>query len=196
MATIGLDQLYMATITEDTGGTETYGTPKKLAKAISAGLSVELLEAILYADDGAAVVVKEFKSGALELNVDAVGRDVAAELTGAQIDDNGVLVSGADDRGAPVAIGFRAKKANGQYRYIWLYRVQFGIPDTNLTTKGENITFSTPTIKGTVMRRNKADTSGGHPWRAEVDSDDTSVLPATVESWFTLVYEPAFAVNP
>jgi len=102
------------------------------------------------------------------------------------------LISGADDRGAPVAIGFRAKKANGQYRYIWLYRVQFGIPDTNLTTKGENITFSTPTIKGTVMRRNKTDLSGGHPWRAEVDSDDTGVLAATVTSWFDSVYEPAF----
>lgn len=48
MATIGLDRLYYAEITEDEQGEETYGTPKQLAKAISAELSVELAEATLY----------------------------------------------------------------------------------------------------------------------------------------------------
>ena len=36
MATIGLDKLYYATITESAAGDETYGTPIPLAKAISA----------------------------------------------------------------------------------------------------------------------------------------------------------------
>ena len=35
MATIGLDKLYYAKITEDENGDETYATPKLLAKAIS-----------------------------------------------------------------------------------------------------------------------------------------------------------------
>ena len=42
MATIGLDRLYYAKITENDAGEETYGTPSQLAKAISADLSVEL----------------------------------------------------------------------------------------------------------------------------------------------------------
>lgn len=43
MATIGLDKLYYASISEDpTSGEETYAVPKPLAKAISAELSVEL----------------------------------------------------------------------------------------------------------------------------------------------------------
>ena len=45
MATIGLDKLYYATITDDENGEEIYGTPTQLAKAISAELSVELAEA-------------------------------------------------------------------------------------------------------------------------------------------------------
>lgn len=65
MATIGLDRLYYAKITENDAGEETYGTPSQLAKAISADLSVELAEATLYADDGASEIVKEFKSGTL-----------------------------------------------------------------------------------------------------------------------------------
>lgn len=67
MATIGLDRLYYAKITENDAGEETYGTPEQLAKAISADLSVELAEATLYADDGASEIVKEFKSGTLSL---------------------------------------------------------------------------------------------------------------------------------
>lgn len=69
MATIGLDRLYYAKITENDAGEETYGTPSQLAKAISADLSVELAEATLYADDGASEIVKEFKSGTLSLGM-------------------------------------------------------------------------------------------------------------------------------
>ncbi|MEG3074346.1 MAG: phage tail protein, partial [Ruthenibacterium sp.] len=160
MATIGLDKLYYAKITEGAGGDETFATPVLLAKAMTAELAVELAEATLYADDGAAEIVKEFKSGTLSLGIDDIGAAAAGDLTGAAIDDNKVLISASEDGGSPVAVGFRAKKANGKYRYFWLYRVKFGIPATNLATKGDSITFSTPTIEGTVLRRNKLDGKG------------------------------------
>ena len=195
MATIGLDRLYYAKITENENGEETYDTPVPLAKAITAELSVELAEATLYADDGAAEVVKEFQSGTLTLGVADIGVDAAEVLTGATLDDNKVLISASEDGGAPVAIGFRAKKANGKYRYFWLYRVKFGIPATNLQTKGDSITFSTPTIEGTVMRRNKPDGLGKHPWKAEVSEDDPGVSPETITGWYTEVYEPVLAVG-
>ena len=193
MATIGLDKLYYAPITEAAQtGEETYGIPVMLAKAISAELSVELAEATLYADDGAAEVVKEFKSGKLTLGVDGIGRSVAAMLTGSSVDENGVLISASEDGGSPVAIGFRAKKSNGHYRYFWLYRVKFGVPSTNLATKGDSITFSTPSIEGTVLRRNKVDGNDNHPWKAEADEDDTDVTAGTITGWYTSVYEPEF----
>ena len=135
MATIGLDRLYYAKITEIDAGEETYGTPEQLAKAISADLSVELAEATLYADDGASEIVKEFKSGTLSLGIDDIGSTAASDLTGATIDKNKVLISASEDGGDPVAVGFRAKKSNGKYKYYWLYRVKFNIPATNLATK-------------------------------------------------------------
>lgn len=193
MATIGLDRLYYAKITEGENGEETYATPTPLAKAISAELSVELAEAILYADDGAAEIVKEFKNGTLALGIDDIGSTVASDLTGATIDDNHVLISTSEDGGTPVAVGFRAKKANGKYKYYWLYKVKFGIPATNLATKGDSITFSTPTIEGTIMRRNKLDAKGKHPWKAEVTEGDTEVTAETITNWYKNVYEPSFA---
>jgi len=196
MATIGLDKLYYAKITEDSSGNETYGTPLQLAKAMKADLSVELAEATLYADDGPAEIVKEFKSGTLSLGIDDIGVTAAEDLTGAKLDDNHVVVSGSEDGGSPVAIGFRAKKANGKYRYFWLYRVVFGIPATNLATKGDSITFSTPTIEGTVIRRNKLDGNGKHPWKSEVNEDDAIVPASVITGWYTQVYEPVFTVTP
>ena len=193
MATIGLDKLYYAKITEDTSGNETYGTPIPLAKAMKADLAVELAEATLYADDSAAEIVKEFKNGTLSLGIDDIGVTAAEDLTGATLDDNHVVISGSEDGGSPVAVGFRAKKSNGNYRYFWLYRVVFGIPATNLSTKGDSITFSTPTIEGTVLRRNKLDDNGKHPWKSEVNEDDASVPASVITGWYTQVYEPVFA---
>ena len=149
MATIGLDKLYYAPITEDANGNETYGTPAVLAKAISAELSVELNEAILYADDG----------------------------------------------GTPVAVAFRARKSNGKYRYYWLYRVKFGIPATNLQTKGDSISFQTPTIEGTIMRRNKVDFNDNHPWKAEVTEGAEGVDDSVISTWYDAVYEPVGDLN-
>ena len=164
----------------------------QLAKAMNADLSVELAEATLYADDGAAEIVKEFKNGTLSLGVDDVGASVASDLTGATIDANGVVVSTSEDGGDPVAVGFRAKKSNGKYKYYWLYRVKFGIPATNLATKGDSITFSTPTIEGTILRRNKVDGNGKHPWKAEVTEGDSAVTADTITNWYKEVYEPSY----
>ncbi len=159
---------------------------------MTAELSIELIEAILYADDGPSEVVKEFKSGSLSLGIDDMGSLVAQDLTGCKIDSNNVVISRSEDGGNPVAIGFRAKKANGKYRYFWLYRVIFSVPTTSLATKGDSITFSSPTIEGTVFRRNKLDGENKHPWKAEVTQGDSGVAPLIITGWFSSVYEPDF----
>ena len=109
MATIGLRDLYRAPITVDESGKETYGTPVRMAKAISAEMSVEVAEAILYADDGADEVVKEFISGELTLNVnDLMPADLAAILGQTQ-DADGVVYAGEDDEPPYMAIGLDRK---------------------------------------------------------------------------------------
>lgn len=194
MATIGLDRLYYAPITENTKGEETYADPKPLAKAISAELSVELAEAILYADDGASEIVKEFKSGTLSLGIDDLGSEVAADLVGARLDKNKVLISTSEDGGGNVAVAFRARKADGSFKYFWLYRVKFAVPATSLATKGDSITFSTPTIEGTILRRNKPDANGSHPWKAEVSEAETESA-LILSTWYDTVYEPTFTAG-
>ena len=169
MATIGLRDLYRAPITIGTSGAEEYGTPVRMAKAISAELSVEVAEAILYADDGADEVVN-----------DLLPADLAALL--GQKQDTDKVVYGADTDEAPYfAIGFRAKKAGGTYKYIWLYKVKFAVPDENYTTKGDSIEFTTPEIVGQFIKRSDG------LWKAEHVAEPTNSVAA---AWFTTVREP------
>jgi len=191
MATIGLDSMFYAKITEGPGGAETYAAPRVLAKAIKADLSIELAEADLFADDALAHAIKYFKSGTLSLGVEDIGADVAVDLTGASIDDNGVLIAAGEDSGCLVAVGFRALKPNNSYRFFWLYRVKFAVPSTNLQTKGDSIQFQTPQIEGKIMRRNKPDAQGRHPWKAEVTEGDPGTA-EVIKAWFAKVYEPEF----
>lgn len=193
MPKIGLDKLYYATITDGANG-ETYGTPAVLAGAIKADLSVEIAEGTLYSDDAASVAVKEFKQAKISINVDDIGSAVAAALTGATVDQKGALVDTGEDTPKPVAVGFRAKKADGNYVYYWLYRVTFAVPSDNLQTKGESINFSTPTIEGTVIRRKKADAGNKHPWRATMDESGSGADATAITNWFTTVYEPTYTV--
>ena len=195
MATIGLDKPYYALITEDSDGNETYGTPKVLAKAIQADLTINRAQANLPADDSISESVDLFISGTLSLGINNLAADVAADLLGARIDTSGVLVNSVEDVSPYVAVGFRALKSDGNYRYFWLYRVKFGVPATNLATKGDSITFQTPTIEGTVMRRNKPDVQGKHPWRTEITQGEAGVSAETISNWFTAVFEPAFATQ-
>ena len=61
-----------------------------------------------------------------------------------------------------------------------------------MQTKGDSITFSTPTIEGTILRRNKVDGRNEHPWKAEVNEDDNGVQASTISGWYKAVYEPEY----
>ena len=63
-----------------------------------------------------------------------------------------------------------------------------------LVTKGDSITFNTPTIEGTIMRRNKVDTKGKHPWKAEVTEGEV-LDPDVITNWYKQVYEPYFGAQ-
>ena len=66
--TLGLKDLYYAVCTE-ADGAESYGTPKKMAEAMSADLSVKTADGSLYADDTLSESVTEFASGTLKLGI-------------------------------------------------------------------------------------------------------------------------------
>lgn len=70
-----------------------------------------------------------------------------------------------------------------------------GVPlETGVFSGKASDTFSTPTIEGTILRRNKADAGGKHPWKAEALEGD--VTAATITNWYKEVYEPTYTTTP
>lgn len=181
MATIGLRDLYVDVLTSDEEGTAVYkNSPARLAKAISADLSVNTTQATLYADDSVDETVSEFVDGELTLGTNDLSAEAVAKILGLKPDSKGVLVSNADDMPPYVAVGFRAKRPDGTFKFVWLYKVKFNVPSESYKTKGESIEFTTPEITAKIIAR--TDGAWKADWTGKEDAEPGS-------TWFDKVYE-------
>lgn len=176
MATIGLKYPVVGKYAES-GGAVSHTDGMVLAKAIQASISISQYSTLLYADDGLSESDKGFQNGTIDLNIDDMSQDAAKFIFGATETAGGVtgddttkmLVYKGDDNIPDVGLGFYApRKKDGvrSYRAIFFPRVKFGYPNETLNTKGEQVTFGTPTIQGTIQ----LDATG--VWKREITVAD------------------------
>lgn len=176
MAMIGLKYPVVGKYAES-GGTVSHTDGMVLAKAIQANMSINIFSATLYADDGLSESDKGFQDGTIGLNVDDLSQDAAKFIFGATEAAGGVtgddttkmLVYKGDDDVPDVGVGFYApRKKSGvrSYRAIFFTRVKFGYPNETLDTKGEQMTYGTPTIQGAIQ----LDATG--VWKREITVAD------------------------
>ena len=137
----------------------------------------------MYADDTLSESVTEFASGTLKLGIKDLTPEVLAELLGQAVDKNSVVWAGKEDEPPYVAVGFRAKKTGGKYRYVWLLKAKFKVPSEKYETKGESIKFNTPDIEASFTTRKK-----DNLWKADFVGTEES---AAAKTWFTAVPEKA-----
>ncbi|MFA7018538.1 MAG: major tail protein [Sphaerochaetaceae bacterium] len=150
---IGLRDIYYALLTNDTVGVGvTYSTPVPIIGAITANINPNPSIESLFADDGPMESAATLGKIELELNVADLPLDTQAALLGHQL-SQGVLKKASGDSAPWTALGFRSLKSNGNYRYVWLLKGKFMVPEQSHETRGESITFQTPTINGTFVKR-------------------------------------------
>lgn len=190
MATIGLDEMYYAKITSADDADEVYGTPKKMAGAISVDIAKNIAKAMLSADNRTYYANKSFSDGTITINVADISDDALVDIFGAVKDGKGGIAFSGDKLPEPVALGFRATKANGKYRYTWLLRVVFAPPGENVKTKGDTITYTTPSVTGTFSDQVKTAADGHHYHQYKMDEDAASADATTIKNWFSQVQEP------
>lgn len=179
---VGFDKLYYAVMTDE--DEETYDTPIRIRGAVSATTSPTVNSETFYADDQADEVATSMGDIEFELGVKDLTAEEMADLLGATVDANGVLIQSSTDVAPYVALGFRSRKANGKYRYFWLFKGKFQLSEEEYATKTDTPEFQTPTITGIFVPRAK-----DAQWRARVDEDDTGVPAAVITNWFTEVYD-------
>lgn len=180
MATIGLRDVYFATLTTDPiGGTATYSAPVRLAGAMTANINPNTATGTLFGDDGPSESAATLGEITLELGLTNVSAANQATLLGHTF-EGGILKKKSSDVPPYVAVGFRSLKSNGKYKYFWLNKGKFAAPEEDLATKGDKIDFKTPTLKGSFVKRDSDD-----EWERVGDEDEVTFTTAIKDAWFT-----------
>lgn len=183
---IGMKDLYYATLLEDiVGGLTTYATPKSLAGAVSGNLNPNGSITPFFSDDGPTVVVTSQGLMELELGIDSLEKEVAAEIFGWRIDSNGVLIEGDSANQPYIALGWRSETSDGGYKYIWLYKGKIQPPGEEYQTKGESVEIKSGSLNASFIKRDSDKEK-----KVSVHSNDEDVAPQVLVDWFTKVYEP------
>lgn len=182
---VGLKDLHFAILVEDDSTGTAYETPERIAGAINAKINPKSNTETLYADDGPSETATALGEIEVEIEVKDLPLAVQAKLFGHKL-ENGVLIKSADDTAPYVALGFRSKKSNGKYRFVWLYKGKFELPEQDYQTGEDKPKFQTPKAKATFIKRD----SDGR-WQAIGDEDETGFKAGA--TWFTEVYEKTAA---
>lgn len=177
---IGLRDVYYAILVEDPlDGVAVYEAPVRIPGAIAANINPNSSSETLFADDGPYETASTIGGIALELNMADLTLEHQAKLLGHTI-EAGVLRRRSGDIPPWLAVGFRSLKSNGKYRYTWLNKGKFSIPEQANETKADSINFQTPSIAGTFVKRDSDD-----EWERHIDEDSQDYVPATGAAWFT-----------
>ena len=131
---IGLENLTVAVVEEDKTTGIKYATPIKLERSIKAKISPKTSSEKLYSDDSVEEILNNFDSCDVEIEINQLQLKTRSLIQGAKI-VNGILVENKDDIAPELALGFRSKKSNGKYRYVWLLKGKFEIMLQTLSHK-------------------------------------------------------------
>lgn len=197
MATrIGCDRLtYAIMTTEDTESSlPVYGAVKAAPGVMSITINPNATQDSLFADDGPMDSATTLGKVEVEIKKNELTTVNKSDLLGHEIDSKGAVVSSATDIPPYVAVGFRALKSNGKYKYTWLLKGKFTEPEEQNETKGDSINFQADTISGQFLKLNYKHTVNGSTkqvWKYEINEDYSEADSTLIASWFSDVQMPS-----
>lgn len=194
----GLRDVYVAKVTQNDTEGYTAGTPVKMARAIKAKISDKFTSEKLYSDDGVEGMLQAYEGTDVELEVNTLAAADRAAFFG-QAYLNGFLLKSAEDEAPEVALGYRVRRLNGKFDFVWMYCGRFAQGNQeNYETEAASKTAQTNTVKGEFYQREKMDKVDGkdvHLYEVRVDesnlaTEDTGAA-AAIKAWFGKVQEYA-----
>ena len=198
----GLRDVYVAKVTQNDTEGYTAGTPVKMARAIKAKISDKFTSEKLYSDDGVEGMLQAYEGTDVELEVNSLAAADRAAFFG-QAYLNGFLLKSAEDEAPEVALGYRVRRLNGKFDFVWMYCGRFAQGnEENYETEAASKTAQTNTVKGEFYQREKMDKVDGkdvHLYEVRVDesnlaTEDTGAA-AAIKAWFGKVQEYAATVG-
>ena len=122
-STIGLKNMVIAPVKEDSEEKIEYGDLQLVAGAIEASVTPDNSDPdIQYADDIEFDTLYPDPQLTFRTQMADIPLTIQEMIFGNQIDDNGVLIRTATDKPPYFAVGFQSEKSNHKFRYVWLYK--------------------------------------------------------------------------
>ena len=191
-STVGLKNMVIAPVTADTETATTYGDLQRVAGAIEATITPENNDPdIQFFDDVEGDVLYPDPELTFKTKLADLPLIVQEMIFSNKIDDNGVLIRTANDKPGYFAVGFMSEKANGTFRYVWLFKVRAKpVTETYATKEGTSITRQTGEIEWTAIKR----TSDGR-YQAVADEGQNGFTAEKAATFLNTVYTPVFTTS-
>lgn len=193
----GVEDLVAAEVLTDnnkTGEGYTTGEVFAIAGVAEIGKSTSNSNEAHYYNNMPAVVVSSTGADEVKLSLSAIPLDILAKITGQHYDENtGALIEG-DRETKYFAIGYKTKKTNGDYVYVWRLKGTFNIPESTHATEtdgtdanGQEVTF---TGINTTHKFTKVVDKNGNKKGAKAVNVDVAKGLADVSDFFDTVTTP------
>lgn len=180
----GIDSVYYAKVLSDTKDEITFDTPKYLCPVAELGKTTEASSEAHYYDNKALISLTSEGADEVTLTTSAIPIDVLAEITGKYFDETlGVM---AENSGiAPdIALMYRTKGTDGQYRYVTRYKMKASIPEEAVATEDDGTDANGQELTLTGVSTVHEFAKGGSAKAVVVD---TRYGKADVSKWFDSV---------
>jgi phi13 family phage major tail protein len=178
---IGLRDIHIAVLTKDDSTGATYAVPQKLERAISAKITPKANTENLYSDDSVEDILLAFEGVEVEIEINQLSLGSRATLQGSNV-VKGVLIENKGDIAPTLALGFKSKKHNGKYRFVWLLKGKFELASDEYDTEADKPDPKSAKLKGTFFSR---DFDGNYRYIG--DEDEVGVDETILLAWFAAV---------
>jgi phi13 family phage major tail protein len=192
-STVGLKNMVLAPLIEDSETTLTYGELQLIAGAIEATITPENADPdVQYCDDVEFEVLYPDPEISFKTKMADIPLAIQQRVFGHRIDDNGVLVRRASDKPPYFAVGFKSEKSDGLFRFVWLYKVRAKpATETYQTKEGGSVTRQTGEIEWTAIKR----THDGE-YQVVADEGVNGFTPEKGATFLKSVYASVFTPAP
>ena len=172
---VGLKDLAIALVTTNDSNNYAADVPVRLARAVTATVKENFSKEDIYSDDAVEDTVDSFEKVEIEVEVNRLAPGDQALLFDC-LYNKGYLLKSGDDKAKEIAVGFRAKQANGKYEFNWYYCGTASRPEKSYETIKDKKTPQSEKITFTMYQRNKEDIVNGEKKRLYAITVDESQL--------------------
>ena len=191
-STVGLKNVVIAPLVSDTDAGVNYGTLQDFAGAIDAQISPENADPdVQHADDAEFAVLYPDPEIKLTMEMADIPLIIQEMILNNIIDDNGVLIRAAGDTPGYFALGFKSEKADGTYRFVWLFKGRAApMTEQYHTKEGTTLTRQTGKLEWTFIKR-----TYDRRYQAIADEGQNGFSPEKAATFLTSVYTPVIVAG-